>query len=88
MSNTEYAFLKEFFKLEPQRREDFFKTLDKVFSAVHTGNVQEAAPDRTQNPKKKALTEINLKGLSNEELGAQVREFFELEEKAEEKSGA
>lgn len=41
MSDTEYAFLKEFFKLEPSQREDFFKTLDKVFSAVHAGNLPE-----------------------------------------------
>lgn len=39
MSDMEYAFFKEFFKLEPSRREDFFQTLDKVFSAVHAGGI-------------------------------------------------
>ncbi len=45
MSDVEYTFLKEFFKLEPPRRESFFETLDIVFSAVHAGNVPEAVPE-------------------------------------------
>ncbi len=53
MSDMEYAFLEEFFKLEPSCREDFFKTLDKVFSAVHAENVSKVAPVRTQGKKRK-----------------------------------
>lgn len=45
MSDTEYAFLKEFFKLEPSRRENFFETLDKVFFAVHAGDVPEVVSE-------------------------------------------
>lgn len=76
MSSTEYAFLKEFFKLPPAQREEFFKTLDKVFSAVHAGEVHGAAPKKEQ------------KGKSIDERVEEYREHLELEEKAEERSGA
>lgn len=48
MSDMEYTFLKEFFKLEPSRRESFFETLDKVFSAVHAGDVPEAVSESVE----------------------------------------
>ncbi len=35
MSDMEYAFLKEYFKLPQSCRESFFKTLDIIFSGIH-----------------------------------------------------
>lgn len=79
MSNTEYAFLKEFFKLEPSRREDFFETLDKVFSAIHGEYIQTSTL-------KELPTDISK--ITNEELGRRMRPYLEIEEKAEAKSEA
>ncbi len=89
MSDMEYAFLKEFFKLDPIRREDFFKTLDKVFSAVPSDIPNpKTISKRNTEQKKKTILEINPEGLSDEEFGAQIRKAMESEEKAREKSGA
>lgn len=79
MSNTEYVFLKEFFKLEPSRREDFFETLDKVFSAIHGEYIQTSTL-------KELPTDISK--ITNEELGRRMRPYLEIEEKAEAKSEA
>lgn len=81
MSDMEYAFLEEFFKLDPSRREDFFKTLDKVFSAVHASSDAEKP-----KAKRQPSAELNLEKMSNEELGKLVRKEMQLEEKAGEKS--
>ena len=88
MSDMEYAFFKEFFKLEPPRREDFFQTLDKVFSAVHIEDSPESTPDKVRIPKKKVLFGMDPKGLSDEAFGRLVRQHLETEEKAGEKSEA
>lgn len=74
MSNTEYVFMKEFFKLEPSHREDFFKTLDKVFSAIHAENFPQTVPDGERKEK------------SIDEKVEEYRLHLELEEKAAAKS--
>ncbi len=74
MSDTEYAFFKEFFKLEPSHREDFFQTLDKVFSAVHAGQIQEFD---TPLPEKNATSnslEKSIDELSDKEIGKLYRQ--------------
>lgn len=74
MSNTEYIFMREFLKLESSRREEFFKTLDKVFSAVHAGDFPEASSDSI------------LKDKSIDEKVEEYRKSLELEEKTVAKS--
>ena len=61
MSDTEYAFLKEFFRLSPTQREDFFKTLDKVFSAVHDNEkgTGQTTPDGESPAEPKAFPTSN-----------------------------
>lgn len=77
MSSMEYAFLKEFFKLPPAQREEFFKTLDKVFSAVHVGNLPETlAAKRT------------IQEMSREEIHTELdRQMDEEKEAAENAPG-
>lgn len=86
MSSTEYAFLKEFFKLEPSRREDFFQTLDKVFSAVHAGgNLELATPNSEANSTTNSLDK-SIDKLSDEEIGKLYRQGKQVEREAREKS--
>lgn len=82
MSDMEYAFLKEYFKLPQSRRESFFKTLDIIFSGIH-GNP--AFPDisATSEQPGKSLEE-----LSDDEIIKRYRKDKETEKEAEEKSEA
>ncbi len=95
MTDMEYNFLKEYFKLEPSIRETFFETLNKIFSGMYAGDISASVQSPSSLDvsekniaKKQPLTEFNLDELSNEELGKLVRKDMELEEKVGEKSEA
>lgn len=97
----EKKFLNSYFSLKEQERYAFCAKLKKMFPVLSeligedpltpswfpVHNSDESTIE-TPNKKKKTIVGINPEGLSNEEFGAQVREALELEEKAEEKSGA
>lgn len=75
MSDMEYAFLKEYFKLPQNHRESFFETLDMMFSNIHA-NDNPALPDAsaTSEPLENSLEE-----LSDEEIGKLYHRSKELE---------
>lgn len=84
MSDMEYAFLKEYFKLPQSRRENFFETLDIMFSGIYAhGNP--AFPDisATSEQPGKSLEE-----LPDDEIIKRYRKDKETEKEAEEKSEA
>ena len=81
LSNMEYAFLKEYFKIPPARRENFFETLDMIFSAVHENepDASDLMPSDTPDQPKSGFDE-----LSDEELGRLARQGKKIETEAEE----
>lgn len=84
MSDMEYAFLKEYFKLPQSRRENFFETLDIMFSGIYAhGNP--AFPDisATSEQPGKSLEE-----LSDDEKVELYRQELKREREAKAKSEA
>ena len=74
MSDLEYCFLKEYFKLSPSVRENFFETLDTMFSAIHENSKSVPAPENS------------LEDLSDEEIIHLYRQGKQSEKEAEGKS--
>lgn len=70
MSNMEYTFLKEFFKLDSVHREEFFETLDKVFSRIYAGDIYESS-----------TTKRTIHEMSREEIHAELD--YQLDEEKE-----
>lgn len=87
MSNKEYSFLKEYFKLTPSIRESFFETLDIMFAAIH----EDVSSISTQtSPKANATftsSKSSLEELSDEEIIQLYREAKKDERQAGKKFG-
>ncbi len=84
LSNMEYLFLREYFKLSPSVRENFFETLDLLFSSIHeTVPSVQTIPDTNTTVSK---SESNLEELSDEEIGRLYREAKQSEKEAEVRS--
>lgn len=83
LSDMEYTFLKEYFKIPSARREIFFETLDMIFSAVHEGEPAASDPVPPNVPDHR---EANLDDLSDEEIGKLYRQSKKIEKEVAEKS--
>lgn len=97
----EKKFLNAYFSLKRKERYSFCEKLKTMFPALseligedpltptwHSISDNNESTMESLNPKKKTILGINPEGLSNEELGLQIRKAMELEEKAKEKSEA
>lgn len=92
----EKKFLNAYFSLKEKERYSFCNKIKEMFPALSeligedplTPTWLPVHDSNESTTKKKTLFGIDPEGLSNEEFGAQIREAMELEEKAEEKSGA
>ncbi len=84
MSDMEYTFLKEYFKLPQSKRETFFETLDIMFSAIYK-NDNPAFPDISATSEQ---PEKSLEELSDEEQVELYRQELKREREVTEKSEA
>ena len=84
MSDMEYTFLKEYFKLPQNKRETFFETLDIMFSAIYKNdNPTFSDISATSEQPEKSLEE-----LSDEEQIELYRQELKREREVTEKSEA
>lgn len=81
MSDIEYAFLKEYFKLPKNQRENFFQMLDTMFSNIRTNPTFDISA--TSEPLESIQEE-----LSDEEILKRYHKGKELERQVKEKSEA
>lgn len=84
MSDMEYTFLKEYFKLPQNKRETFFETLDIMFSAIYK-NDNPAFSDISATSEQ---PEKSLEELSDEEQIELYRQELKHEREVKEKSEA
>ena len=84
MSDMEYTFLKEYFKLPQNQREHFFETLDIIFSNIYSNNDSSFSDTgATSEQPEKSLEE-----LSDEEQIELYRQELKHEREVKEKSKA
>lgn len=83
MSDMEYTFLREYFKLPQSQRKNFFQTLDTMFSNIHTNPYPafdiSATSESLENIKEE---------LSDEEVLRRYHKGKEIEREVKEKSEA
>lgn len=84
MSDMEYTFLKEYFKLPQNKRETFFETLDIMFSAIYK-NDNPAFSDISATSEQ---PEKSLEELSDEKQIELYRQELKHEREVKEKSEA
>lgn len=84
MSDMEYAFLKEYFKLPKNQRESFFETLDIMFSNIHA-NANPALPETSATSE--SLESVQ-EELSDEEILRRYHNGKKIEREVKEKSEA
>lgn len=83
MSDIEYTFLKEYFKLPQSQRETFFQTIDTMFSNIHANSYSTSNISATSESLKNIQEE-----LSDEEILRRYHKGKEIERKVKEKSEA